>query len=83
MREEMLSSTLIFAVPLSADKIFVFERDIDDESVELLIILITEFSPDTICVSADSIVEQGTLELLHPFVSVFEEDAYTCDDRRK
>ena len=79
----MLPSTLIFAVLLSADKTLISVREIDEESVELLIILIIELSPDTICVSADSIVEQGTLELLLAFWSVFKEDAYTCDDLRK
>ena len=79
----MLPSTLIFAVLLSADKTLISVRDIDDESVELLIMVRIAFSFDARCVSADSIVEHGTLELLHPFLSVFEEDAYTCDDRRK
>ena len=83
MREEILPSTLIFAVLLSADKTLISVRDIDDESVELLIMVRIAFSFDTRCVSADSIVEQGTLELLHAFWSVFKEDAYTCDDLRK
>ena len=83
MREEMLSSTLIRAILLSAEVILMSERDIDDERVELLIILSIELSPDTICVSADSNVEQGTDESLHLLLSVFEEDAYTCDERRK
>ena len=83
MPEEMLSSTLIVAIPFSADDTFMLHKDIEDERVELLTILRVAFSSETRCVSADSTVEQGALSSLHPFLSVFKKEAYTLGDRRK
>ena len=74
----------MFEIILSSeDVISVFSTVIDDERLELLITVITGLSPATRCVMADSIVGQGTVALLHAFLSVFDEEAYTCNARRK